>query len=592
MYLYNVLISHGKFFIVEYTFELLLNIGQWVNVPFGKKYYFGIIIDLINKSIESYHKNLTCIEGFFSIEYMEFLKQFWNNTFTKPNIKPILQVIKKNINFNPIKPKFEQKQQIILNTEQINAVKHISNFFNKFQPVLLWGVTGSGKTEIFFDLISKLQIEDQILILVPEILLLNNLKLRLESIFNTSIIIWNSKTKNKTNYEKVINGSVKIIIGSRSAIFLPFKNLKLIIIDEEHDKSYQQTNYPFYHTKDLCLIWGKILNIPIVFATATPSLESYYEVKQNNYQLVRLHNRYNTNKLPQIEVHKINQDCLFNKEVKCQIINALNNNEQVMIYFNRRGFAPIVYCKLCFSRMVCEICKMPLVFHKRKNGLLCHDCKKLKPLDLCDKCQEPSLTLHGLGIEKLQEIINKEFNTNKSIILSSDYIDNSSEIEKICEKINNEDIQIIIGTQLVTKGHNFKKISLVVVLNMDFMCLDLYFREHLFQNLIQLAGRSGRGTTDGKLLIQTSKPNHWFLEPIINQNYEKFLEEELNNRKISKFPPFFTIFKIFHNKIDIFSKFGNIYNHKDYIILCTNNVNSELFELLNQYGAEKNPIFK
>ncbi len=583
-FIYEVLIPIERFSIAFYKSLEILNFGDIVEVSFRNKKYKGIILresqtNIELKTLKRLNFNVKPSLVNFMIEFCERFyveKSFISKCITSnlPNENKQIEKNHKQIN----------SKKVNLNQEQQNAVNEIVNSFYSFSVFFLWGVTGSGKTEVFFDLIEKLKEDEQVLILMPEIILTNAILQRIKNRFeNLNVCVWNSKSKSKKNYLQIMNGEMRVVIGARSAIFLPFKNLKLIIIDEEHDKSYQQQNYPYYHCKEAAIIRAKHENIPVLLSSATPSLDSFMKIQKKEFNVIYLKNRFNESQLPSIVIHSLPQFGLFHEKTLKSINEALSKNEQIIIYFNRRGFAPIVYCFNCYFRFCCLDCNQyPLVYHKKKSQLLCHKCKKNYKIQECSKCKSSNITLGGMGIEKLSSMIEKQFVNSKVLILSTDF---SEEINRI------EEVDIIVGTQLIVKGHDFSRISLVVVLNLDFMGFDYQLAESLFQNIIQLAGRSGRGKTSSKLIIQTNEESNPLIQKIANGKYEEFLREEMELRKQWNLPPFYTIYKIYKRyslNLNSINSFGKVYDSEKHIILISNQkIPNEIF---NNNRVEINPF--
>ncbi|MGL9758107.1 MAG: replication restart helicase PriA [Wolbachia sp.] len=379
----------------------------------------------------------------------------------------------------------------------------------------------------------------QVLILLPEIVLTSQLVNRVHSQISGNISEWHSGLTPKArrnNWLSIANGSAQIIIGARSALFLPYKNLKLIIVDEEHDSSFKQEQGIIYNARDMAIVLAKIENIPIILSSATPLLETIYHVKKGNYNHVKLTKRFGGAELPQIKV--VNNKQWISNELFQGIKQTIEKKQQVMLFLNRRGYAQLAVCKKCGYKISCSNCTVWLTYHKKKNALLCHHCSYQSKLpEKCSNCQsEHSLFLYGVGIERLLEEIVKLLPNAKTAIISSD----QKSLGSVIDSVLKEEVNIIIGTQVIAKGHNFPKLTLVGVINADLGLenSDLRAAEKTYQLLHQVAGRSGRFNEKGTVIVQTNNPESLIIKALQQQKRDLFYEVELESRRKAKMPPF------------------------------------------------------
>ncbi|WP_265024864.1 MULTISPECIES: primosomal protein N' [unclassified Wolbachia] len=526
-----------------------VSIGDYVVVPFGRKRLIGIVWKYSGKS----DRELKCIEQKIElpsirpklIEFAEWVAQY--------NVIPIGMLAKVImggvLKVNQIdKLVFtKQKQEISeidcqLSPEQQAARNKIISNLNEYSVTLLDGETGSGKTEVYLSVIARLIeiVNDaQVLILLPEIVLTSQLVNRVHSQISGNIAEWHSGLTPKArrnNWLNIANGSAQIIIGARSSLFLPYKNLKLIIVDEEHDSSFKQEQGIIYNARDMAIILAKLENISIILSSATPLLETIYHVKKGNYNHVKLTKRFGGAELPQIKV--VNNKQWISNELFEGIKQTIEKKQQVMLFLNRRGYAQLTVCKKCGYKISCSNCAVWLTYHKKKNVLLCHHCSYQSKLpEKCSNCQsQQSLSLCGIGIERLLEEIVKLIPNAKTAIISSD----QKSLGSVIDSVLKEEVNIIIGTQVIAKGHNFPKLTLVGVINADLGLenSDLRAAEKTYQLLHQVAGRSGRFNEKGMVIVQTNNPESLIIKALQQQKRDLFYEIELESRSKAKMPPF------------------------------------------------------
>ncbi|MFP3016072.1 MAG: primosomal protein N' [Wolbachia sp.] len=382
----------------------------------------------------------------------------------------------------------------------------------------------------------------QVLILLPEIVLTSQLVNRIHGQISKNLVEWHSRLTPKTrrnNWLNIASGNAQIIIGARSALFLPYKNLKLIIIDEEHDSSFKQEQGIIYNARDMAIILAKFENIPIILSSATPLLETIHHVKSGNYNHVKLTKRFGGAELPLIKVVDMrNNKQWISSELFESIKQTIEKKQQVMLFLNRRGYAQLAVCKKCGYKISCLNCAVWLTYHKKKNALLCHHCSyQLKLPEKCSDCHsEQSFSLYGVGIERLLEEMVKLIPNAKTAMISSD----QKSVSNVIDLILKEEVNIIIGTQIIAKGHNFPKLTLVGVINADLSLenSDLRAAEKTYQLLHQVAGRSGRFNEKGMVIVQTNNPESSIIKALLHQKRDSFYEFELKSRREAKMPPF------------------------------------------------------
>lgn len=456
----------------------------------------------------------------------------------------------------------DYETKITLSDEQENAYKQIIDSKNKV--FLLKGVTGSGKTEVYIKLIEKtLKDNKGALILVPEIALTPLMISRLLSYFNETIAVLHSSLSDGQKYDeyrKISRGEAKIVVGTRSAIFAPIKNLGIIIIDEENDECYKQDEQGLlYNAKDVALIRIKNKDAKLILGSATPQIETMARAEKGLYELVELKNRYNEVPLPRVHLIPSNDYHLYsiNSSVfSLPLIKAIKEKlflgEQIILLINSRGYGKYYKCRECGYTYKCPNCDLPLFYHKGKNILYCHHCEyKIKVPKTCSKCGSKYFDYGSFGIEKVEEDFKKIFNV-PYLVLDSDRTPKTLQIETILKDFNEKKANVLIGTQIVSKGHDFKNVSLVAVLNADSLLNFPSYRskEMTFSLITQTIGRCGRDKKQGDAYIQTSNANNYAIIDAINQDYDTFFEHENNERKLYKNPPFMNLLSIDVNGSD------------------------------------------
>lgn len=442
------------------------------------------------------------------------------------------------------------KTNLVPNENQQSVLNEIE--LNKFMPYLLHGVTGSGKTLVYIKLIEEiLKTGKEAILLVPEISLTPQVVNIFKKEFGDTVAILHSALSAGEKYDewrKIERKEVSIAIGARSAIFAPFTNLGIIIIDEEHSETYKQECAPKYNAIDIALKRAKTYDIPVVLGSATPSIESYTRALAGVYKLLEMKTRVNEN-MPEITLVNMKDEFkkgnrVFSEILKQKINEKLEKNEQIIILLNRRGFSTTITCKECGFTHKCPNCDIPLVYHKGLNQMKCHYCNYSVPkLKKCPSCHNDSLTSFGMGTEKLEHQIQEEFPSAKTIRMDFDTTRNKGTHAKIIEDFKNENYNVLVGTQMIAKGLDFPKVTLVGVISGDSSLNIPDFRsaERTFQLLSQISGRAGRDKLKGEVIIQGFNIDHYSIVLSKNNDYSNFYKEEMNIRKKLKYPPFYNL---------------------------------------------------
>ena len=434
---------------------------------------------------------------------------------------------------------------VVLNEEQQKVADIIKNGGKKFY--LLKGVTGSGKTEIYINLIKEaIKNGYGSLFLVPEISLTTQMTERLEKQFSDSVAILHSKltdAEKRKEWTYIRTGEKKIVIGARSAIFAPVQNLKYIIIDEEHENTYKQDNNPRYHTKNVAIKRALIEgDVKVIFGSATPSFESYYQAEKNDIELVELKERFNNAKMPTYEIVDLNNTPEnFSEELLKEMSGALGRKEQVILILNRKAFANLLKCKDCGHIPVCPNCSISLSYYKYENKLKCNYCGYEKYFNgKCDACGSEKVMQIGTGTEKIEEEIKSYFPESRTVRVDSETVKTKKDYEDIYNDFKNHKYDIMLGTQIIAKGFHFPDVTLVGIINSDIILNFPDFRagEKTFQLLTQSSGRAGRGNKDGKVVIQTFNGENEVIQNTVTGNYEGYYRKEMELRKILNYPPF------------------------------------------------------
>lgn len=449
-----------------------------------------------------------------------------------------------------------------LNSEQHSAYDKIGDLFIKKDVVLLHGITSSGKTEIYIHLIRyNIKIGKQVLYLLPEISITHQIILRLKKVFGNKIGVYHSKLNHSERFEiwnNVKSGekdSFQIILGVRSSVFLPFNNLGLIIIDEEHENSYKQKDpAPRYNARDAAIILARMHGAKTLLGTATPSIETFYNSRSGKYGFVELSKRYGDISLPKVIIADIREarrkkqmKSLFTPILLNEMKNCLENGEQIILFQNRRGYAPYLRCNDCGWIPKCSSCDVSLTYHKYFNQLICHYCgASRKPPASCHSCNNTHMITMGSGTEKIEDETGLIFPDAKIARMDLDSTRSKKAFTRIIYDFQNKKTDILVGTQMVSKGFDFENVSLTGIINADNMLHFPDFRsfERSFQLMVQVGGRAGRKNLQGKVIIQTSDPKHHIIKYVINNDYSGMFNRELHDRKEFNYPPFSRLIKI------------------------------------------------
>ena len=464
----------------------------------------------------------------------------------------------------PVHREFDGSQysdsgDIILNTGQQVAADTIGDAISHggFSVHLLDGITGSGKTQVYFDSAWRAYSSGRsVLLMMPEIALTAQFMHRFASRFGAPPVVWHSNltaARRREIWHGVLNGKIRMVVGTRSALFLPWQDLGLIVIDEEHDTSYKQEDMGNYHARDMAILRASIARIPVVLASATPAAETLENVNLGKYRRLQLTSRFGGAQLPEIKTIDLRENrpdsyTFNNSEFPghlspplCDAIGqTLSSGHQVMLFINRRGFAPIVQCKKCGWTATCPDCSVGMTYHKRLGKLLCHMCGRTAPLNtVCPDCGT-DVSMRGVGLEQIQQEVNVRFPAAKTALVSSDIITSRQSLERLVDKMESGDLDIVIGTQILAKGHHFPNLTLVGVVDSDMGLFGTDFRaaEHTFQQLFQVAGRAGRGAHPGQVLLQTYQPDHPVLTAICASDRDSFMVADMAGRRAAQMPPY------------------------------------------------------
>lgn len=580
MQIAKILLPLPRLFLLNYLVEdnLLVEIGDLVMVPFRSKQVTGIVWEINCPPGLTKLKFVTAkvpLEFRVSQEILTFIQQV-STYYLSDKCSVAKLVLPVDIAESPIKVKSQllplEFSLPALSAEQEQALAQLKA---AAQPSVIKGVTGSGKTEIYFHLIAEYLRNDlQVLIMLPEISLSHQIIKRFIARFGFEPVIWNSlvtKPQKKSSLRGILAGSVKMVIGARSSLFLPYRQLGLIIIDEEHDVSYKQEDGVLYNARDMAILRSSLAGrrpvelspetsgaearpsitvrpaIKVVLVSATPSIETILNTILGKYQLIELPNRYRQASMPKVKIIDMRQEKLpKNSWLSSVLVTAIRQNlakqEQILLFLNRRGYAPLMLCKFCGYRFVCEHCSAWLVVHKSAPRLECHHCGyQHKIYQVCPECStKDSLTVCGPGVERIAEEANSLFPGCRIVVISKDQTLQPQKIKALLSQMENNQIDILIGTQVITKGYHFPNLTLVGVIDSDLgsTIIDLRSAERTFQLLHQVSGRAGREDKPGWVFLQTYYPENVILTDLKNGSEDDFIQRELNNRKITAMPPF------------------------------------------------------
>ena len=535
-------------------------VGARVKVPFGRSTRVGIIVKIflnIDNSNSYKIKEIYDLLDDIPVLTPELLKT--SKWTAKYYHYPLGQVL-----FNAITPiqrknqaapkkKYElerilKPESLMLNDEQLKVVKSIDKNINKYKVHFIHGVTGSGKTEIYSYLASSLLGGDaQVLILVPEINLTPQTVSRFQKYLTIKPLEYHSHLTSSQKYkvsQACRNESQLIVIGTRSSVFLPFKNLKLIVVDEEHDQSYKQNEKFKYNARDISIVRAKNFNCPVVLGSATPSFESLHNINIKKYKQYKLLNRFHKSKMPLITIVDTSVDKPdegLSKVLKDKMKSELDKNKKIILFIGRRGFSNTVLCSECKTIVKCPKCNTIMTYHKNVERLICHQCEFSQKFDSVKTCcEKPSLVPLGVGTQRVENKVKELFPNKKVLRIDSDNISSKKELKNFIESATNNKIDIFVGTQMIVKGHDFPNISLVGIINIDAGLYSTDFRglEKTGQLITQVSGRAGRQKSQGNVIIQTNNPKHNLLLKILKEGYEQFSKVALKERESVNLPPY------------------------------------------------------
>ena len=550
-----------KVFNHPFTYEtsLKLKLGDYVEVPFGNSKTVGVVWDDFENNQFKKFKTKKVIK---KLNLPNLNKKMVNfiNWFSEYNIIPKGMALKLSLSSNDILEKFPEdelenfsnhhkKKEFELTKSQEESLKRLEKKNNEFRVHVVQGVTGSGKTIVYFHAIKKiLERSKQCLILLPEIGLISQFEKKFTEFFGFNPAVWHSgitPRKRKIIWSGVVNNKLKVVIGARSSLFLPFKDLGLIVVDEEHDQSFKQDEGVIYNARDMAISRAYFENFPINLVTSIPSLETFNNIKKGKFSVSKISERFRKASLPNYEIINLNKTKLepnswLSKEIIEKVKLHLSKNDQILFFVNRRGFSPNVFCKKCLKIFSCPNCSINMVYHKTKEILLCHYCGyKSKINTECKDNKSCDLVFYGPGVERIAEEVKKKFPTKNQLIFSSDTM-NKKNSKDLLKQIVDNNIQILVGTQLISKGFHFPHLNCIVVVDIDLNSQghDLRGTEKNLQLYHQLSGRAGRAGKPATVYFQTYNLNKNMITDITNDNPEIFLEKELELRKLNGLPPF------------------------------------------------------
>ena len=549
--------------------DMCLAVGDIVRVPVGTRSVAGIVIGLKEwtgiarnrlKAIQVVQGDTVPLPGEW-IEFTWFASSYYCRGWGEVALAGIPAFFRKKpgarhsaslekIRQLPAWEQLDSKTEVLLNPEQRKAV-HAVIGCQAFVPWVLFGITGSGKTEVYLRIISHIlerHTEGQVLLLVPEINLTPQLEQRVRSFFpRETVVTLNSDhtpVARARSWLAAHEGRARVMVGTRMAIFTSFRNLKLIIVDEEHDLSYKAGDGCRYSARDLAVKRAQLLGIPVMLGSATPSLETWERVKSGKYQLLRLDHRAVPGACPPVlELADLRQEPrpILSARSRAAMAAALNKGEQVLVFLNRRGYSPILHCPACGWVSMCQKCSAGMVFHKDIFRLVCHHCgTSLLVPQRCPECGAVDLLPLGAGTQKIEEMLAEEFPEARILRIDRDSASTKKAAEAAFQKVHKGKVDILLGTQMISKGHDFKRVSLVVVLNTDtqLVSTDIRAKERLFATLVQVAGRAGRAGQPGKIIVETRFPEDDIFKYLKVMDYSGFADAMLKERRLSAAPPF------------------------------------------------------
>lgn len=560
----KILLPKNALFPLDYQLDSLEHCqpGQLLLTPFRNKEVTGIVWDpdpdlpLPTKKLKQI-ESLTLFKAQIDPRMLLFIQKVSDYYLAELGTIAKL-VLPVEINEKPI---ITQKQDIPdtfnLPTLSLEQNECLQAALQTKKPTVIKGVTGSGKTEVYFHAVAKaIQDNKQALIMLPEIALSSQIIRRFEERFGFPAAIWNSKVtkaQKKRTLRGIISGDIKVVIGARSSLFLPYHDIGLIVIDEEHDASYKQNEGVTYNARDMAVLKGHLFDFKVLLVSATPSIETIQNAKIGKYEMTELSSRFSDAHMPEVQIIDMRGENLaHNSWLSSKLVRLIretvSKGEQALLFLNRRGYAPLMVCSGCGHRFDCKSCSASMVVHKSAKKMECHHCGSSMPLaSICPKCEETdTLRLYGPGVERIAEEVNLLFPDKKIAVLSKDQTSKIGEMEEILEQMSAGQIDILIGTQIVSKGHHFPNLTLVGIIDADigFLGGDLRAGERTYQLLHQVGGRAGREDKKGKVVIQTYSPENRVLTALANGSEAEYIETEIENRQSAHMPPFSKIAQI------------------------------------------------
>ncbi len=557
MFYYKVAVAVPYLSFLTYKSQYALNIGAVVRVEVRKRYVLGIIYEITQSVEDEQIKEITEVSDEISIknEYLNFIQKL-SNYYTYPIgtvihkivplrfIEPVLSKIRE--------PKTEYNN-VVLNDEQQVVYDEIKKGFDRFGVYLIYGVTGSGKTEVYCKFINDVIAKGgQVLYILPEIALTTQLFQRVQSRLVKEAAIYHSKISDKKRKEVIYSfnaGKLSVIVGARSALFIPGKDVKLIIVDEEHDSSFKQEDIPHYHTRDMAVLYGKILNIPVVLGSATPSIESYFNALSGKYHLLKLEKKFHSNSETDIDILDMKKEEVIgdflSKKLYDAIYERLSKDEQTLLLINKKGYSNYIICRSCGNIFQCHNCSVSMTYYKSEEMAKCHYCGGYAKFFKCQHCGSTDFFVSGTGSEKVYDVVNQLF-PEQVIRLDQDIVTSNKRVDGVFEQFANKSKKILVGTQIISKGLNYPDITLIGVINVDnlFTIPDFRVEERAVQLLTQFLGRGGRFDKPCQMIIQTYNPDNPVFEIVRSGDLEKFYRETLEKRRLLGYPPFVKLVRI------------------------------------------------
>ncbi len=564
-----------------------VNLGDYVRVPFGKDEIVGVVWGIGGADDFDPSKLKAILKKYEFPSMKEEQRKFveWVSKYSMYELGSILKMcLTSESSLEPPKRarlieapcQMEKviKNKLTFSDEQKKSIKALKQFVkdDKYSTTLLDGVTGSGKTEVYFEAVAEaIKQGKQALVLLPEIFLSAQFLERFERRFGMAPAVWHSEVtpaRKRLAWSGVAKGETKVVVGARSALFLPFSDLGVIVVDEEHETSYKQEEGVFYNAHDMAIVRAHLEDIPIVLASATPSIETMYNVKQGKYNYLNLPSRHAGAKMPDVTVvdmkkNRPRKGKYLSPVIEEELIKNFEANEQSLLFLNRRGYAPLTLCRTCGFRFQCPSCSAWLVEHRKGHRLQCHHCGyKCNIPNKCPECEtEDNMASCGPGVERIQEEVEALLPDANTVILASDLVTSPKMIAEAVHSIEDHSVDVIIGTQIIAKGNHFPELTFVGVVDADLGMEggDLRAGERTFQLLHQVAGRAGRAEKEGRVYVQTYMPDQAVIQALAANDRDKFIEIEMRERESALMPPYGRLASIIlssrnENKLDEFCR--------------------------------------